>query len=204
MGESGISLTIERKICNKCNELKSFKEFCKNKECKNGRCNLCKKCFNIYNNNRRRGNQEYLKDRREAYHNAQNTTWHKLHIRLKLIERTEKKPYHNRAKIMRRGICVAKNKGIPADLEYFTIDKITKMLMESPYCICCRRKLDVNSKFDKIKHDDSPTLDRFIPELGYIQRNVSILCWRCNNLKRDANINELRKIVDWMKVKSLT
>lgn len=33
---------------------------------------------------------------------------------------------------------------------------------------------------------NSPTLDRLIPELGYVRGNVQIISWRANDLKRDC------------------
>ena len=43
----------------------------------------------------------------------------------------------------------------------------------------------------------SPTLDRVIPELGYVPSNVAVISWRANQLKSDATIDELRQIVEW-------
>ena len=48
-------------------------------------------------------------------------------------------------------------------------------------------------------HDASPTLDKFIPELGYVPTNVAVISWRANRTKGDATLEELEKLVDWMR-----
>lgn len=45
----------------------------------------------------------------------------------------------------------------------------------------------------------SPTLDRFIPELGYTKNNVLVISHRANSLKRDGSLAEHTKLLDWMK-----
>lgn len=42
--------------------------------------------------------------------------------------------------------------------------------------------------------NDSPSLDRAIPSLGYISGNVKIISWRANRIKSDATLEELQKI----------
>lgn len=46
---------------------------------------------------------------------------------------------------------------------------------------------------------DSPSLDRVIPELGYVPGNVIVISWRANNLKRDATIEELEAVIAYMR-----
>ncbi len=48
----------------------------------------------------------------------------------------------------------------------------------------------------------SPTLDRVIPGLGYVSGNVAVISWRANRIKSDANIEELEKIVQYVKRES--
>jgi hypothetical protein len=45
--------------------------------------------------------------------------------------------------------------------------------------------------------DNSPSLDRIIPALGYIQGNVLVVSWRANSIKSDATALELRKVADF-------
>ena len=46
--------------------------------------------------------------------------------------------------------------------------------------------------------DDSPSFDCFMPALGYVRGNVSVMSWRANHLKNDATSDELRAVADWM------
>jgi hypothetical protein len=46
--------------------------------------------------------------------------------------------------------------------------------------------------------DNTPSLDRIEPHLGYIKGNVEVISWRANRLKNDATLSELQKIVEYM------
>lgn len=47
--------------------------------------------------------------------------------------------------------------------------------------------------------DNSPTLDRVIPSLGYVPDNIIVVSWRANRLKSDASIDELARIYSFYK-----
>lgn len=47
--------------------------------------------------------------------------------------------------------------------------------------------------------DDSPTLDRLVPLLGYVPGNVTVISGRANRIKNDATLQELERIVNWFK-----
>ena len=44
------------------------------------------------------------------------------------------------------------------------------------------------------KRDDSPTLDRVVPHLGYVKGNVEVISERANRIKNDATPEELLRI----------
>lgn len=46
--------------------------------------------------------------------------------------------------------------------------------------------------------NDTPSLDRLIPEKGYVSDNVAFISMRANRIKSDASLNDLLKITDWM------
>lgn len=50
--------------------------------------------------------------------------------------------------------------------------------------------------------DASPSLDRFIPRLGYVRGNVAVISNRANRLKSDGTLAEYIKLVQWMSVNS--
>ena len=75
----------------------------------------------------------------------------------------------------------AKRKGLPHTI---TIDDI----VVPQFCPVFGLKLERgNGK----PHDNSPSIDKIIPELGYIPGNVIVVSWRANNLKKDASVTEL-------------
>lgn len=47
--------------------------------------------------------------------------------------------------------------------------------------------------------DDSPSLDKFIPSLGYVKGNIAVISWRANKIKSDATADEVQKVATWMK-----
>ena len=51
----------------------------------------------------------------------------------------------------------------------------------------------------KKKADNTPSLDKIIPRLGYVKGNIQIISWKANRIKSDATLNELIKIGEWAK-----
>jgi hypothetical protein len=47
--------------------------------------------------------------------------------------------------------------------------------------------------------NNSPSLDRVVPELGYVEGNVVWISNRANILKRDAAWEELQRVAEWLK-----
>jgi len=48
-------------------------------------------------------------------------------------------------------------------------------------------------------HSASPSLDRIIPEQGYVKGNVVVVSHRANTIKSDATIMELEKVLNFYK-----
>jgi hypothetical protein len=46
--------------------------------------------------------------------------------------------------------------------------------------------------------NNTPSLDRFIPALGYVKTNIRVISFRANRLKSDANIEEMRRVLAYM------
>jgi len=65
-------------------------------------------------------------------------------------------------------------------------------------CACCNCEFDLASPSPGKRNFKAPSLDRKDNRCGYVSGNVSILCWRCNSLKSDASLDELRQIVAYM------
>ena len=50
----------------------------------------------------------------------------------------------------------------------------------------------------------SPSLDREVPELGYVRGNVLVISWRANELKSNATPAELMAIATWVNRRRLS
>jgi hypothetical protein len=44
----------------------------------------------------------------------------------------------------------------------------------------------------------SPTLDKIIPELGYVRGNIAVISHRANRIKSDATLAEVLKLAAWL------
>ena len=54
---------------------------------------------------------------------------------------------------------------------------------------------------DGVLYDGSPTLDRLVPELGYIPENISVISNRANRMKDNGTSEEHRLLADWIEGK---
>lgn len=77
------------------------------------------------------------------------------------------------------------SKGIPFEV---TVDDF-----EIPeFCPVLGLRLERNTNSENgVASDNSPSLDRIKPRLGYVTSNVRVICWRANKLKSDATLEEL-------------
>jgi hypothetical protein len=83
----------------------------------------------------------------------------------------------------------AKKKGLPFNLELSDI-------VIPEFCPVLGIKLNINN-VGKPK-DDSPSLDKFIPTLGYVKGNVQVISFRANWIKQNATLAEVHKLYQWM------
>jgi len=96
-------------------------------------------------------------------------------------------------RIRKHMISNSRKKGLYFD-PALTLDRIQEMIEERDYCPCCNRKLDKSIRGDGKRHSDVPSLDRFDSNLDYTEENIVVICWRCNNLKNNATVQELYNI----------
>jgi tRNA G26 N,N-dimethylase Trm1 len=86
----------------------------------------------------------------------------------------------------------AKEQNVPFDI---TIEDI----IVPEYCPILGIKLQFNVGLSK---DNSPTLDKIIPSLGYVKGNIAVISKRANTIKNDASIEDIEKVFNWLKTKS--
>lgn len=88
---------------------------------------------------------------------------------------------------------VARVKSIP-----FEIDWEYALSLLTPNCAILGTPLNWCEKTEKPK-PDSPSLDKIIPELGYIKGNVAWVSHKANTIKSYGSLEEHQKIVDYIK-----
>ena len=115
-------------------------------------------------------------------------------------EYREKNPYQVQSNYLSNSVRQrAKKRKLPIDLDFISSSNIVDWLKHQPNCVCCDRVFGIGYKGKFRFQNNSPSLDRLIPSLGYISGNVFLICFRCNALKRDATVKELETVISWMK-----
>ena len=161
------------KTCSACGERKSKKEFYR----KHGRC---KTCVKAYQNNR----------------NAQIrslTVMPKCDTVLPETKRDPMNPKDAKEIAMKRMLSSAKTraavKGLQFNLHYEDVS-IPNL------CPVLRIPLIPS---EGILSDNSPSLDRLIPYLGYTKGNVKVISMKANRIKTDATSSEIEAVLTYVK-----
>ena len=170
--------TNEPKIlCPGCNTPKYLKSFNPRPSgYHNKQCNSC----------RRFGEREKLRikmqQRRQDYHEYMNRLARESHSKARRANPERFLLYS----VQQR----AKQKSIPCTL---TLDDI----VIPKYCPVLGIELRMN--YDgKCGDDNSPSVDRMRPELGYVKGNIFIISKRANTIKSFGTIAEHQKVIDYM------
>lgn len=146
------------KECGKCNELKHFTFFSKNKNRKDGLQYYCKSCSSKLTSSTRNV---------ENYKKYQNDNRHFSHL----------------TSIKAR----AKKNGIPFNL---TIEDFLNIPDACPIL-----GIPLERNFGKrVSWENSPSVDRIIPELGYVKGNVIIISTLANRIKQNATPEQIIKV----------
>ena len=89
--------------------------------------------------------------------------------------------------------CRARKAGIPFNLELSDLD-----VPECCPVLGIKLKGWGENEFTSYR-DDSPSIDRLVPSVGYVKGNVNIISNRANLLKKDATLQEIESLHLWMK-----
>jgi hypothetical protein len=82
----------------------------------------------------------------------------------------------------------AKKFGIPFSITVHDLPPVPE--------VCPVLGIPIYSSPGKAK-DNSPSLDKIVPLLGYVPGNVHWISWRANRLKSDATVDELTKLANY-------
>lgn len=65
--------------------------------------------------------------------------------------------------------------------------------------VCPILKIEIKIGNSIKDRDSSPSLDKVIPELGYVKGNVKVISFKANSLKRDGHIEDFENIIKYIK-----
>ena len=85
----------------------------------------------------------------------------------------------------------AKRDGLPYKIN---IDYLAEIFPKDFMCPVLNKKMAFGEDIQ-----NAPSIDKLIPEKGYIKGNVTVISFRANQLKRDGKLEEIEAIYKWMK-----
>lgn len=185
-------------VCSKCGLTlpHTIQFFPPNKSCRDGLTSQCRTCFRGLLQKWKRRNSARLAEKRRADYAA------RYGARQRELERARqmRAPYKVKAAAMASGIYGrCRERGWPKP-DWLSPTAIEAWLKRQPVCECCGVVFHVGRTKTGHKQPNSPSIDRFDNASGYEWDNVRLICWRCNNIKRDYTANDLRRVADWMTI----
>ena len=89
----------------------------------------------------------------------------------------------------------ARQKDIPFTISFEEIE-------QPEHCPVLGIKLNYGWSGLNRRDDAKATIDKVIPELGYVFGNVFVISWKANKLKSNMTLDELQKIMNYIKDKT--
>lgn len=87
----------------------------------------------------------------------------------------------------------AKKSGVPCDI---TLQDLIDMFPSDNLCPILGVPFVWGTKKN---HELSPSVDRMIPELGYVKNNIRFISYKANRIKNNATIEILQNLINYMK-----
>jgi len=108
--------------------------------------------------------------------------------------RFEKNPFEFRLK---RTLCSCKVRAKKANVPFsITLQDLIDMFPADNLCPVLKVPFVWGTKDNK---DLSPSLDRMIPELGYVKGNIKFISYKANRIKNDSTVEILENLIKYMK-----
>ena len=171
---------VKSRICTKCGKEKPLEEFSRNKNGKYGRRAFCKECEHRIQNS-----PEKLARRNELRRQRRENAEYRLACNLKDVETRHNNTNSIKKALLRAAKARAKKKNIPFNItiEDFVLPEKCPLL-EIPLTVGYGSS-----------QENSYSLDKIIPELGYVKGNVWVISNKANMIKNNASLNELQLLV---------
>jgi len=189
------------RICSQCGTSKerTAEYFRPSKQCLGGLSGWCRECSNTYSKNWKSLRSDSQKTRRRELYASRPGARAAYEKRL-AAEQWKSNPARKRAILLVEGMrSRSKINATPFNNKVYTISFMAAWLSAYPECPCCGSRYKLEPGGCLGPSDRSPSVDQIVPGGGYVAGNVALLCWRCNNLKRDASVAELEGVVRWMR-----
>lgn len=93
----------------------------------------------------------------------------------------------------------SKQKNIPFNLD---INYLMNIYPEDELCPALKTKMMFGG--DKVNRFNSPSVDRIIPDKGYIKGNIRFVSFLANAIMNDANADEILKVGEWLKEQNVS
>ena len=188
---------MEPRVCTKCGKVGEAckRDFYVERNRKDGFKPECRDCTNAAREAWRLKNRDRLLERQRLRYDERTNAKR----REKRKEQWLLAPYRQQAGIMTQGIRERSKKAgweIPPELR--TKVFFISWMKRQPNCPCCGVEFNVGPKNSGMKDDASPSIDRFSPDRPYELSNIRMICWRCNNIKRNYVSADLRRVARWM------
>ena len=110
----------------------------------------------------------------------------------------DKQIYRREMRTRNPVLVLFKNAKARAKLRDIPFEIAIKDIVWTDACPCCGHPFVLGSPV-KRPVPLTPSLDRKVPEKGYVPGNIVVLCHRCNTLKRDASVAEIETLLTWMR-----
>jgi hypothetical protein len=179
------------KRCTRCKIEKPLESYSKDKNRKDGRYPVCKECQSKAAKERYASDPKFAqkaRDKRQKY----------LKTHREEVNRKHKERYHSRkAKDPIGQMLVAvKRRATRDNLPYNLTPEMINIPTHCPV-------LGMELMFNKGQaEDNSPSIDKLVPSLGYVEGNISIISYRANMLKSNASLEEMKALYEWFKQRS--
>ena len=164
------------KSCHKCHEIKAHSDFYKDSGMWDGYNGLCKSCS--ADKQKKRRAEIYSDPKAKKLYQKRCKKWASNNRDRKLLYNSKKR---------------AKEMGIEHSI---SIEDI----VIPEFCPVLGIKLEFSSRSFS---DNGPSIDRVDNTKGYTKDNICIISWRANSIKSDATLEELEKLVKWLKHQSM-
>lgn len=136
--------------------------------------------------------EEDFAPRREKYRTGKRRTTCRLCVAVQQRERYERHKRNSWFKLKAsRARSRSQHLRVPYDLDAEYLESIW-----TGFCPVLGIPLD---KLADRTSEEAAELDRFIPNKGYVKGNVTFISRKVNRLKNNASIEELERLIDWMK-----